>query len=101
MTFLFALVSRPVFAQTPPLPLAPPRWDLAVLRKTPATYPAPPELERPGLRALFYDGLTYKGKPTKVFAWLGVPPHPPGARVPGVVLIHGGGGTASDGGGRL
>ena len=26
-----------------------------------------------GLKAIYFDGLDYKGKPTKVFAWLGMP----------------------------
>ena len=50
-----------------------------------------------GLKAIYFDGLDYKGKPTKVFAWLGMPENTKG-KVPGVVpamvLVHGGGGTA-------
>lgn len=45
------------------------------------------------LRAIYYDGLDYKGKPTKAFAWLGLPAKRSG-KVPGIVLVHGGGGTA-------
>ena len=45
------------------------------------------------LKAIYFDALPWKGKPTKVFAWLGMPADPKG-RVPGVVLVHGGGGTA-------
>ena len=45
------------------------------------------------LKAIFYDGLDYKGQPTKVFAWLGFPEKCEG-KVPGIVLVHGGGGTA-------
>jgi len=37
--------------------------------------------------------LDYKGKPTKVFAWLGIPEKRE-RKVPGIVLVHGGGGTA-------
>jgi dienelactone hydrolase len=87
----------------PTIPMAPalPVWNLPALSAPPQTYPAPKELERPGLRALFYAGLPWKGKPTKVFAWVGIPEHKPGEKVPGVVLIHGGGGTASDDGVRL
>ncbi|MCK5802223.1 MAG: acetylxylan esterase, partial [Lentisphaeria bacterium] len=51
-------------------------------------------VEEKGLRAIFYDGLSYRGRPTRVFAWLGVPDVPKGTKVPGMVLIHGGGGTA-------
>jgi dienelactone hydrolase len=61
--------------------------------QAPKTYPAP-GLESPGLKALFYDGLPWKGKPTRVFAWYGAPKVEPGKKVPAMVLIHGGGGTA-------
>ncbi|MEY3813094.1 MAG: Acetyl esterase Axe7A precursor [Verrucomicrobiota bacterium] len=45
------------------------------------------------VRAIFYDALTWQGKPTRVFAWIGLPAQREG-KVPGMVLIHGGGGTA-------
>jgi cephalosporin-C deacetylase-like acetyl esterase len=45
------------------------------------------------LRAVYFDGLPYQGAPTKVFAWLGLPENRSG-KVPGIVLVHGGGGTA-------
>jgi cephalosporin-C deacetylase-like acetyl esterase len=45
------------------------------------------------VRAIFYDALTWQGKPTRVFAWIGLPAKREG-KVPGIVLVHGGGGTA-------
>jgi dienelactone hydrolase len=48
----------------------------------------------PNLKPILYAGLDYKGKPTTVFAWLGIPEKREG-KVPGVVLLHGGGGAAS------
>ena len=45
------------------------------------------------VRAIYYDALPYGGKPTRVFAWIGLPAKREG-KVPGIVLIHGGGGTA-------
>ena len=45
------------------------------------------------LAAIYYDALDWKGQPTKVFAWLGYPSQREG-KVPAVVLVHGGGGTA-------
>jgi cephalosporin-C deacetylase-like acetyl esterase len=48
----------------------------------------------PTLKPIIYTGADYKGKATRVFAWLGVPKSTKG-KVPGVVLVHGGGGTAS------
>jgi dienelactone hydrolase len=66
-------------------------WDLEALAKVPATRPAE-GFESSGLRAVYYDGPGWKGKPSTYFAWIGVPP---GAqKVPGMVLVHGGGGTA-------
>ena len=53
------------------------------------------------LKAIYFDGLDYQGKPTKVFAWLGMPEDKAAnesdkvpAKVPAMVLVHGGGGTA-------
>lgn len=70
-------------------------WDRDTLFKTPKAYEAP-EWTAEGVHAVMYEGLPYKGKPTRVFAWYGVPEHNPGEKVPGIVLAHGGGGTAFD-----
>ncbi len=68
---------------------------MATLGKAPAAYPSETiKATEPGIRALFYEGLSYHGKPTRVFAWLGIPKVEPGKKVPGMVLVHGGGGTA-------
>lgn len=45
------------------------------------------------LKAIYYDVLPWKGTPTKAFAWLGMPKITTD-RVPGIVLVHGGGGSA-------
>jgi len=45
------------------------------------------------VRAIFYEALTWQGKPTRVFAWIGLPEKHAG-KVPGIVVVHGGGGTA-------
>ena len=66
-------------------------WDLEALSKPPKTSPAE-GFEADGLKAITYDGLPWKGKPTRVFAWVGVPKAE--AKVPAMVLVHGGGGTA-------
>ncbi len=51
-----------------------------------------------GLTAIYYEGLPYKGQPTQVFAYYGLPRKDEGTakdgKVPGIVLVHGGGGTA-------
>jgi hypothetical protein len=50
----------------------------------------------PGVRSVFYENVPWHGKPTRVFAWIGMPYMQPGESCPGMVLLHGGGGTAFD-----
>jgi len=89
--------------------VAPHHWDAGSLFEPPQTLPAPdyaqdaPKHRNPelgvtgeGVRPLFYEGLPWQGKPTRVFAWYGVPELAAGERAPGMVLVHGGGGTAFD-----
>lgn len=66
-------------------------WDLEALSKAPKVSPAD-GFEVEGLKAVFYDSVPHQGKPTRVFAWVGVPKGE--GKVPAMVLIHGGGGTA-------
>src|SRR5689334_13356583 len=66
-------------------------WDVEALAKAPAVTPAE-GFEADGLRALFYEGVPYRGAPTRVFAWYGAPKVE--GKVPAMVLVHGGGGTA-------
>lgn len=66
---------------------------LADLTTVPAMTPADGGDADGQVRAIFFEGLPYRGQPTKVFAWIGVPKHH-GGQLPGVVLVHGGGGTA-------
>jgi dienelactone hydrolase len=70
------------------------RKDAATACRTvPATQPS--TLSADGAQSLFFDGPVYHHKPTRVFAWYGFPAHiKPGEKVPAMVLIHGGGGTA-------
>lgn len=91
--FILLCVALPSPAATPD------HYDLSRLlkpltTKPPQVYPAP-ALDKENLRAIFFDGLPYQGKPTHVFAYLGIPT---GAnarhKVPAMVLVHGGGGTA-------
>lgn len=67
--------------------------DLGTLTAAPLMHPAEGFADGPAMRAVFYDSLPWKRKPTKVFAWLGLPANATG-KVPGVVLVHGGGGSA-------
>ena len=68
-------------------------WNLKQLSNPPHVYPAV-TFQAPGVRALFFEGLPWRGNPTRVFAWYGVPSNATAARVPAIVLVHGGGGTA-------
>jgi dienelactone hydrolase len=69
-------------------------WKREELFAVPKLYPAP-QLATNGVRAVFYEGVAYQGRPTRVFAYLSLPE---GAserqRVPAMVLVHGGGGSA-------
>jgi dienelactone hydrolase len=69
------------------------RWNLDRLSQAPTVYPAP-GLEVDGVRALFFEALPWRGKPTRTFAYLGFPDGAKDEKVPGIVLVHGGGGTA-------
>ena len=74
--------------KTPQIP-----WDLNTLFQAPKFQPAA-GFDTEGVRGVFFDGLPWKGKPTRVFAFIGMPDHKAGEKVPAMVLIHGGGGTA-------
>jgi len=74
-----------------------PKWDMEELGRAPKwTALSRPVSGSNGVRAVFFTGLPFRGKPTRVFAWLGVPKVKPGEKVPAMVLVHGGGGTAFD-----
>jgi len=66
---------------------------LGQLSTIPRIYPVENYKSEGILQPIFYDGLKYKGKSTRVFAWLGVP-ETNLTKIPAMVLVHGGGGTA-------
>lgn len=66
---------------------------LGALTSPPAVHPAEGFAATGTIKPLFFESLPYRGNSTRVFAWLGLPAGRP-AKVPGVVLVHGGGGTA-------
>ncbi len=68
-------------------------WDIDELSVVPTTHPAS-DFEAAGVGALFYEGLPWRGRPTRVFAWYGRPEGTGDEAVPAMVLVHGGGGTA-------
>jgi dienelactone hydrolase len=67
--------------------------ELGKLTKAPAVRAAEGVPADGALHAIYFDGLPYRSKPTRVFAWYGTPDRHIG-KVPAVVLVHGGGGTA-------
>lgn len=66
---------------------------MTALSRPPVTYSAH-EFDDRGVSALFFEGVPWKGRATRVFAFLGLPKLKVGERAPGLVLVHGGGGTA-------
>ena len=68
-------------------------WPLDTLFKTPKAHPAD-AYRTNGVEVAFLEGLPCRGKPTRVFCYYGVPKHKPGEKVPGMVLVHGGAGSA-------
>ena len=67
-------------------------WDLDALYKAPRSAEA--RFKETGVRGIYYDGVPFQGKPTRVFAWIGLPDSPKSSKVPGMVLVHGGAGKA-------
>ncbi len=61
---------------------------------------APPKVHDAGpsgaanVHAVFYEGLPWRDRPTRVFAYYGIPETASGGKLPGMVLVHGGGGSA-------
>jgi dienelactone hydrolase len=89
-----AILFAALFVQ-PRLEAGKPVWDIKTLSKPPAVFPAP-DYRTNDMESLFFEGPAYRGKPTRVFAYMGMPKNSVGKKVPGIVLVHGGGGTAFD-----
>ncbi len=74
-------------------------WDREELFRLPTMAPAT-DLSfdfayEDNVKPIYLEGISYEGKPTRFFAWVGLPKEiPEGRKVPGVVLVHGLGGTA-------
>lgn len=73
-------------------------WQFDKWRQAPEIFPADPALFEfsvpEDVKPVFYAGADYQGRPTRVFAWLGIPDNPDGRKLPAMVLVHGGGGSA-------
>ena len=68
-------------------------WDIKALSAAPRIFDASGHSDN-DVKAIFYEGLPWKGKPTRVFAYYGIPKTDGKAKVPAMVLVHGGGGSA-------
>lgn len=68
-------------------------WDREALYRTPRVFEAS-EYATNEVTSVFYEGEPFQGKPTRIFAYYGFPKCEPGKKVPGMVLVHGGGGSA-------
>lgn len=68
-------------------------WKLSALSEAPS-FTVDADCSADGVTAIYYDGLPYRGKPTRVFAYFAVPRLQPGQTCPAMVLVHGGGGSA-------
>ncbi len=79
----------------PPSPAAStaPHFSLPELSRVPKVFPVE-GITAEGVQSLFFEGPAYQGRPTRVFAWVGLPAVPANQKVPAMVLIHGGGGSA-------
>ncbi len=69
-------------------------WDTEKLSKPPKFHLAEDFVADDNIKAIFYEGLPWKGRKTQVFAWYGIPDTVSDEKLPAMVLIHGGGGTA-------
>ncbi len=89
----FAQVKSPeVFGKIDPASI----WDRAKLYKTPKIWKYSGFLKS-DLKSVWIEGEPYKSKPTRCFAFYGVPAHASKEnKVPAMVLVHGGLGTAYD-----
>ncbi|TXK83804.1 S9 family peptidase [Paenibacillus sp. N3.4] len=68
-------------------------WNLATLYQSPRVFPVP-DMDEGDIKGIFYEGLSYQGRATRIFAYYAIPESTLDAKVPGIVLVHGGGGTA-------
>ncbi len=67
----------------------------------PRIFPAP-GWDRDGVESFFYESVPWRGRPSRVFALRGFPEGADADNpVPGIVLVHGGGGSAFDDWARL
>ena len=74
-------------------------WDVKKLQKKPGYELSPPEQVKEGdklvnLHTVTYESEPWLGKPTRVWGYYARPTELPEKKLPAIVLVHGGGGTA-------
>ena len=70
-------------------------WAAVPFGAAPRSWPAEDEKPEKDVRSIWIEGEPWKGKPTRFFAYCGLPPEAsPTNRCPAMVLVHGGEGTA-------
>ena len=67
---LFGVLSLPIYSCAAERKAIP--WDLKVLSAAPKVFDDP-EHTTGNVKAIFYQGLPWKGHPTRVFAYYGLP----------------------------
>lgn len=116
LTPLFAAAAVSLCAADPVIPREDPAkyWDFSKLEKAPAFRDAPEKCQYPGLKAYLVEGYRAAEGATRYeagypdplsekvkgefFVYVGIPEGPvPEGGFPGIVMIHGGGGTAYPG----
>ncbi len=73
-------------------------WDDVLNKPAPKVYSAPAEVTPTcNVKGVMLESEPFKGRPTRVFAWYGLPEGASATKkCPAMVLIHGGNGTAFD-----
>ena len=92
LIFLLSIIHFPM-AQAGENSLPAP-WDLGMLRQAPVFSLEGPPSSTEDIQAIKYEGSPLRGASTSVFAYVGVPKI--ATKIPGVVLVHGGGGKAQE-----
>ena len=67
---------------------------LGELTNAPSYHPFLKSSKKENPQAIYMESLVWEGKETRAYAWLGLPKVSKNEKVPGVVLVHGGGGSA-------
>jgi dienelactone hydrolase len=70
-----------------------PEWNMVEWAKVPAWDPTS-DAPVVGVESIYFQGVPYRGRATRLFAYYGLPAVAQHEKVPAMVLVHGGGGSA-------